>query len=974
MPSLSNKKTIKRSLQPHKSVIKIKQNTESILIIGIGASAGGLEAIEKFFTYIPTNINAAFVVITHLDPNYISIMPDLIKKYTDITVLPINDGIKIQPNTVYVTPSGTNIALKDDTLRFSKQKKPHSTNHPINFFFESLAKANKNNAIGIILSGAGSDGALGLKAIKSNGGFTIVQDPHTAEYNGMPQSAIDAGLVDATLPVEKIPERLIQYLYSKQLKDKSDPAEIKKIFSLLRLHTGHDFSSYKLNTLYRRIEKKMHAKGIKTLADYVTLLQNNPSHVKSLFKNLLIGVTRFFRDKKAFEILEKDILPNILNNKEDDYCIRVWIPGCSTGEEVYSIAIIIRECLDKLKLHYPVQIFGTDIDANALEKARAGVYSENISNEVSSARLKRFFIKENNTFKVKKEIRSMVIFAVQNLITDPPFTRIDLLCCRNVMIYFNAQLQKKIFPIFHYSLRPKGILFLGTAETTTGYDNLFRLIAKKWKIYERKNTVSGPNKFNFPSCQNMLERTHIDRVGENHWSNEKFDLTKSINKFLICHYASSSLIIDKKGTILHSHGRAARYISMRQKAKKDHKNFFDIVPLKSKNKLAIAVRNAISKNNVINYKLPIEEAKNLDKYLYLKIMPIRNEPLAPEIVFILFEIQASNSQKKSAKHDKISINRSNKKIIDMAEELQYTKENLQSTIEELQSSNEELQSTNEEIETSKEELQSLNEEFVSVNTELQNKIDQLSCVHDDMNNLFNSIDIAAVFLDNDFHIKKFTPKVTELIPLIQSDIGRSISHFASNIKYERLIDESREVLKSLTPKSIDVKARNNKFYLINILPYRTLANIIDGVIITFVDVTKIKETEKKLNKSNIALNNSLTFTQSIIDTIPEPMLVLNENLSIISANKAFTNFFHMTADEIDKKFIYKIGNKQWNNPVLRKKLEEVITKNTALDMFEFEGNFVNVGPKKLILNAMQIIQNELVTNTLLLIIREKPHG
>jgi two-component system CheB/CheR fusion protein len=943
-------------------------NKKELYVVGVGASAGGLDAIEQLLGSSPEDTGLAFVIITHLERSHSSILPELIRKKTHMIVTPIKEGMKVESNSVYVIPPNKNVFIKNGILHLVAQE--NHPNLPINFFFESLAEDKKENSIVVILSGSGSDGTLGLKNVKSEGGMVIVQDPLTAKFDGMPRSAIETGLPDFILPPEKIIDQILKCLKNEKFKENKLQPELQQIFMLLRTHTGHDFTHYKLNTIYRRIERQMHAHHVTHIKDYLKFLRTHPNEINALFKDLLIGVTRFFRDEEAFEILKNSILPKLLKNKSNDNSIRVWIPGCSSGEETYSIAIIIREHLEKLKSPYKVQIFGTDIDLKALEVARSGFYPDSIVNEISQERLKRFFTKEKNGFKIKKEIREMVVFGIQNIIKDPPFTKLDLICCRNLLIYFNTQLQKQLFPILHYSLKPKGILFLGTSESIGGYNKLFRLIVKKWKIFERKDAASYPYaKFDF----SLRSGIHMLAPSAENQVNKKPNIETTINHYLLDHFAPPCIIINKTGDILYQHKKMEKYL---KSVSKEAPNFYDIFSEKFQKKIATAIRKANRlKKLVLFNQISIKKTHSEIKLVNLKIKPILDQESVQGLFCIIFEdVHAADSIQISKSQPQGSIQ---KRHYELQEELQYTKENLQSTIEELQSSNEELQSTNEElqstneeIETSKEELQSLNEELVSVNTELQNKIDELASVNDDMTNLFNSTEIAAIFLDNDLHIKRFTPRAQRLIPIIKSDAGRSLQDFATNIKYENLILDAKEVLKNLIPKIIETRSKNNKYYRIRILPYRTLSNLIDGVIIIFDDITQDKEVSKKLNKLNTALNNTLNFTKSIFDTISQPMLVLNSDLKIFSVNRSFCQYFKLNSENILNKYFYSIERNAWDIPKLRTKLEDVIKKDLILNKFEIDIVFPTIGRKTLNLYGLRIFQDEKGTNSLLLVIEE----
>ena len=924
-------KTTSNKIIPVKAT---KQNVSSDkipAIVGIGASAGGLQAIEQLFAAMPTNTGIAFVIVTHLDPTHISIMPDIVKNYTDMRVVFAKDGMKVEPNVVYFNPPNNNLDIRDGILYLLEPNSSMHGNLPINFFLESLAEDRKDNAMAIILSGTGSDGTLGIKAIKCEGGSVLVQDPLTAKYDGMPQSAAHTGLADYILPLEKMPDALIKIYKHEELKEVKISADLQDVFKILRAHTGHDFASYKLNTIYRRIERQMHVNHVNTLAEYVEFLRIHPNAINALFKDFLIGVTRFFRDSEAFEALKHTVLPQLFKSKPEEYCIRIWIPGCATGEEVYSLAIIVREILDEMKLYYNVQIFGTDIDNNALEIARTGVYPATIATEVTQDRLKRFFIKEKNTYRVKKEIREMIVFGLQNIIKDPPFIKLDLICCRNLLIYFNAQLQKKLLPIFHFSLKQHGVLFLGTSEAIAGYDDLFRLMNQKWKIFERKDANAYPyGGFEFSAVPYTDTNKQINETILN---NAKTDLTASINHFLIDNYSPSCLIINNKGIIVYSHGKAERFVELASRKGVDV-NLLDIVAAKIKKKLATAIRKVhTSQRKIVFNDVHIEYSRGRSFMVNFKITPIVDNASMYGMLFIIVEDSISSKVIKTAREKYTSITRMGKRIIELEDELQYSKENLQTTIEELQSSNEELQSTNEElqstneeIETSKEELQSLNEELITVNSELQDKIDQLASINDDMNNLFDSTEVLAIFLDNDLSIKRFTSKVQNLVSLIPSDIGRSMRHFAINIKYDNIIPDAEEVLSTLIPKSFEVNDKDNLYYQVRVLPYRTLANSIDGVIITFNDINKYKKIEMELSQSNKELSDSLNFTRCILESMLLPILVVDENSNVIFVNQPFYKSYKLKPDEVIGKNLYSISNGMLDIPSLRKELNIFIKK------------------------------------------------
>ncbi|MDY6853215.1 MAG: CheR family methyltransferase [Thermodesulfobacteriota bacterium] len=715
----------------------------------MGASAGGLDAFERFFQNMPDNLGMGFVLVPHLDPLLASIMPELIQKSAKIEVSQISQGTIVKPNTVYIIPPNYNLAILQGTLQLMEPSKKSGLNLPIDFFLRSLAQDQGERAICVILSGMGSDGTLGLKAIKGEMGMSMVQSVDSAKYTSMPQSAIHTGLVDYILPPEKMPEQLIIYAQNKDQtrcpsrlpKDETRAQDaLQKIIILLQMQTGHDFSAYKKNTIFRRIERRMNLHQIKKIEDYVHFLQEGTIEIEDLFKELLICVTSFFRDKEAFKTLEKKALPLILQDKPKDYPVRVWIPGCSSGEEAYSIAIMLFECIEKYGSRTLIQIFATDIDENAIITARTGIYPANISIDIVEGRLNRFFISEDNTYRIKKEIRKMLIFAPQDIIKDPPFTRIDLICCRNVLIYLESEIQKKLLPLFHYSLNPGGILFLGSSETIGGFTHLFSPIDQKWKVFQRKGTASlAPEMVQFPATRSI----HKTRFAQEELF-VPFDITRFSKDSLLKHCVPPSVIINSTGDILYIHGRTGKYFE--PAPREARLNIYEMARKGLKEELPLMIHKAgsqktevIRKGIRVNYNGGTQSAN-------IAVRPVEESDYFSALFIIVFEDVSDESQNKSSGKENHPRKKADGRIEVLEVELQQAKENLQITIEEmetaneelnstneeLQSTNEELQSTNEELETSKEEQQPLNEELATVNAELQKKIEELTQSNNDM--------------------------------------------------------------------------------------------------------------------------------------------------------------------------------------------------------------------------------------------------
>lgn len=779
--------------------------------------------------------------------------------------------------------------------------------------------------------------------MREQGGLIIVQNATSARYDGMPKSAISTGLVDYILLPEKICPFILDYVahfYDNTivLAD-SVSDEINQILQLINTYTGHDFSLYKPNTIFRRIQKRLNILQINNLSYYIKYLRKTPGEIEVLFGELLINVTNFFRDPEAFEVLKKEITERISNNKISESGLRVWVPGCSTGEEAYSIAILLQECMDIVKHHFNVQIFGTDIDEDAIEIARSGIFSPSITNEISSERLDRFFIKEGDFYKINIDIRKMIIFAVQNLVKDPPFTKLDILSCRNLLIYLTSQLQKKVLPLFHYSLKPKGLLFLGTSETIGGAADLFTIIDRRWKIFERKGgTTSFHAVLDLPSSTQFSETSGTKIMEKIMYENEP-KLLQIVEQILLKKHTPACIVIDEKGSIMYIYGKTSRFLEFAPGEARLH--FLDMIRPELKTKVSLAIRNATTQQKEVVFKALQFKEDNEIKYINLKVRPILEaEAFQKKLLLIIFEEivtfnKASDSEEKLESKDELE-----KKITQLDQELKYTKESLQTTIEELETSNEELkssneelqsineelQSTNEEIETSKEELQSLNEELTTVNAELESRIEQLSSANDDIKNLLDNTEIATVFLDKDLCIKRFTPKATEIINLISSDVGRPISHIVSNLQYENLIEDSRSVLHTLEPKVTEVIDRSNHWYVVRIIPYRTVTNIIDGVVITFLNIHAQKKAENLLS----SLKNDLLVIQdihhSLLDRFNHPAMLLNQNKELIFANKKFLAKYKFKLSEIQQKPVADLKT-DWSKEKLNDLIDKLVTSN-----------------------------------------------
>ncbi|MDO8776356.1 MAG: chemotaxis protein CheB, partial [Burkholderiaceae bacterium] len=861
-------------------------------IVGLGASAGGLAAFEAFFAGMPadTDPGMAFVLVQHLAPDHKSILSDLIRRYTRMQVFEVEDGMAVHINCAYIIPPNRDMAFLNGTLQLLEPTAPRGHRLPIDFFFRSLAQDQHERAIGVVLSGTGSDGTLGVRAITGEGGMVMAQNPASTEFDGMPRSAIATGLVDYELAPARMAAQLIAYVshaFGKPARPASAPAPrtesaLKKIFILLRAQTGHDFSQYKPSTILRRIERRTAVHQIESIDGYVKYLQQTPAEVEALFRDLLIGVTSFFRDPEAFHALEKEVIPKLFDGKPAGALVRVWSTGCSTGEEAYSIAILLQEHMEALRTNFKLQVFATDLDSRAIATARGGLYPASIATDISPERLARFFTAEpdSSAYRIHKSIRDLLVFSEQDVIKDPPFSKLDLISCRNLLIYMGGALQKKIIPLFHYALNPGGILFLGTSETIGEFDDLFAVLDRKSKLYRRKadiHVVQRTALSRFIPSQAGLD-VALPRAVARTAGPAKQSLRELTEQALLQHLAPAGALVNAQGDILYLHGRTGMYLEMPE-GEAGISNILKMAreglrrDLKTTLHKAVTTKETVRAHNLrvktnghftlVNltvlmvtagtaalpeapvYLVILEEAPALSPEIAAPVGPRPAQPASPgadgpdtetdaRVAALQAELRAKEEYLQATN-----------------EELETSNEELKSSNEEMQSVNEELQSTNEELETSKEEMQSVNEELATVNTELQTKVVDLSRASNDMNNLLAGTGIGTVFVDHALRILRFTPAASSIINLILSDVGRPVGHIVPNlVGYGRLVADAQAVLDTLVPKEVDVQTTEGKWYTMRILPYRTLDNVIEGAVITFVEITEMVRTREALLKAN----------------------------------------------------------------------------------------------------------------------------
>ncbi len=899
-------------------------------IVGIGASAGGLAAFEAFFSGMPadTDPGMAFVLVQHLAPDHESILTDLIRRYTRMEVFEVEDGMVVQPNCAYIIPPNRDMAFLNGALQLLEPAAPHGQRLPIDFFFRSLAEDQRERAVCIVLSGTGSDGTQGVRAVKGGGGMAMAQTPGTTEFDGMPRSAIATGLVDYELPPAQMPAQLIAYAAQAfgrpprctTAAASGDLNALKKVFVLLRGQTGHDFSQYKPSTIRRRIERHMAVHQIKALEEYVRYLQQAPPEVETLFRDLLIGVTNFFRDTEAFRALEEKAIPRLLAARPAGAGIRVWVPGCSTGEEAYSIAILLAECREAMKQHCTVQVFATDIDSQAIAAARTGLYPASIAADVSPERLARFFTAEpgGGAYRIIKGIRDLLVFSEHDVIKDPPFSKVDLVSCRNMLIYMDGDLQKRIIPLFHYALNPSGMLFLGTSETVGEFIHLFATLDNKSKLYQRKQDPHGAQRAALGRVvpPNVATGAPLPRSGGKAPFPAKLPLRELAERALLEQAVPACALVNGRGDILYLHGRTGMYLEPAP-GEAGINNIVKMAREGLRHELATALHKAVGtketvrrpglrvKTNgdftAVNLTIrPVDAgpAVSPDTLLYLVILEDAPPPDPEAVRQAALQDPAAAAGSGAASDARIMTLtqelRAKEEYLQTAnEELETSNEELKSSNEEMQSVNEELQSANEELETSREELQSVNEELATVNAELQAKVVDLSRANNDMNNLRAGTGSATVIVDHQLRSLRFTPAATRIINLILGDVGRPVGHIVSNmVGYDGLAADVQAVLGTLAAKEVDVQTKEGGWYTLRIQPYRTLDNVIEGAVITFVDITGAKRAEQALRKANELLRLAV-----VVRDANDALTVQDLDGRILAWNPAARKMYGWTEDE-----------------------------------------------------------------------------
>jgi two-component system, chemotaxis family, CheB/CheR fusion protein len=953
-------------------------NTDALFpIVGIAASAGGLEAFTQLLRHLPTDTGMAFVLIQHLDPNHKSLLSEILAKTTPMPVSEVLDGVTVEPNQIYIIPPNTKMLLSAGVLQLTPREKIQGKYMPADAFFTSLAAERGRKAIGVVLSGGDGDGSLGLKAIKAAGGVTFAQCEDTAQFDSMPNTAVATGNVDFVLPPQKIAEELTNLSRNRSVSDSlllitgeklpQQEDALATIFVLLRSATGVDFSHYKPNTLERRIQRRMLLYKLERLEDYTQYLQENPSEVKALYNEILIHVTYFFRDAEAFQLLKERVFPTIAQSKSASLPIRIWVAGCSTGEEVYSLAISLLEFLSDQVTQPPIQIFATDISEMAIDKARSGIYADNQMVEVSPERRRRFFNAiEGGGYQINKAVRELCVFARQDLGSDPPFSNLDLVSCRNVLIYLDETLQKRILPIFHYSLNPTGFLLLGTSESTGNYSELFTLINRKYKIYAKRLTGNRPILSFVTSNYPMAKLDEPSPPNEN--PSDEFDLERKTDQLILNRYAPVGVVINDKMDVLQFRGEIDLYLKLAPG--KPSVNLFKMVRSGLLVELRATIYQAQRQKILVRKEGLRIEFGNQSRIVNLEVIPFQPGTGEELYFLVLFEEAPPTVSNLSSfnpeSHEPGDLERENirlkQELANANQERAATQEYLQAVIleqehinqdlkvanEEILSSNEELQSTNEELETAKEEIQATNEELNTTNEELRSRNTELHQVNNDLTNLLASINIPILMLTSDLRIRRFTPLAQRLFNFIPADAGRPLSDIRANLNIPNLELLILEVLDTLSIKELEVQTQEGHWYNLRIRPYRTIENQIDGVVLVLIDIDVLK-------RSAATLEQARNYAESIVETVQVPLIVLDADFRVNKANRSFYETFQVSPSETAQSLIFDLGNGQWNLPGLRPLLEDILANDINIQNLEVEHCFERIGQKTMLLNGWKIL-------------------
>ncbi len=950
----------------------------AIPVVGIGASAGGIEALSCLFDVMPADSGCAFVVVLHLDPNRESELAHVLGTHTAMPVVQVVDGMRLAADNVYVIAPDTDLRVGDGELHVSKPAQHRGQRHPVDVLFSSLAVDQRERAIAIVLSGTGTNGTEGLRDIRAEGGMSLVQSPESAKFDGMPRSAISADMADHILAPEEMPDTLLAFLnhgyvaaaVKSEAASPDGQATLDQLLELLRVRDGHDFRGYKHATLTRRVHRRLGLRNIETLDEYLDELRTNANEVTALVGDLMISVTGFFRDADAWEVLGKRVIAPMIAERETGSSIRVWVPACSTGEEAYSLAMLMTEHAEAGVKLFDLKIFATDAQEANLRRAREGIYPAAAMADFSAPRLARFFEKLDGSYQVSKELRDMVVFAPHNVLRDPPFSRLYLVSCRNFLIYLETDAQQKIIALCHFALRQGGYLFLGNAETIGRHEDLFETVSKKCRIYRRLGSTRH-DLIEYPPPRDQSETRNWEKASPP-GPEPTASAAEMARRALLEHFAPASVLIDNRGRVLYFHGMTGDYLG--NPPGEPTRDLLTMARDGLAVQLRAAIREASHGNKSVTVNARIRASKG-DRPVAMTVMPL---PASPQGGFLLVSFAPvaplPDSSPVPIREDATDVSTSEHAL---REELRATRAELQSTIknqettneelkaanEEAISMNEELQSINEELQTSKEELQSFNEELNTVNSQLQHKIGELESMTDDLNNLLAGSETPILFLDEKFRIRWFAPATRELFDFVASDIGRPIAHLARKFEDESLLQDVETVLKKLSPIEVEVASSAGRWYVRRVLPYRTQDNRIAGVVVTFIDITDRKRAADEIDDARI-------FAETIVRTVQHPLLVLDSDLHVRTANTAFRELFAVFNEEPKGKLIFDLGTGEWKDPPLRGLLEKVLSEDEEIHNFEFEQDFHSTGRRSMVLTATKLSQEGGLKGLILLAIED----
>jgi two-component system CheB/CheR fusion protein len=944
-------------------------------VVGVGASAGGLEAFGEFLKAMPPDSGMAFVFILHLAPDRHSLVAEVLARHTKMDVVEVDDGMEVAPDHVYVIRPAHVLTIKEGHLHLGPRLDgPRAANRPVDDFFKSLAQEQRERAVAIIMSGMGSNGAAGAQAIKAVGGLCIAQDPESAQFPSMPRHLIDAGYADFITRPTEMPEVILQYTThpyttgdreaDAQIILQREQQHVREIMAVLRTRMKQDFSGYKKPTVLRRIQRRMGLARITEIGDYAKLLRQSASEVSALADDLLIHVTGFFRDPEAWETLRERVIVPLIAARENESSVRCWVTACSSGEEAYSLAMLLVEETERTDKHLDIKVFATDMADRTLANARNGIYPGGIEADVAPDRLGRFFEKEDATYRVRQDLRECVVFAPQNLLQDPPFSRLDIASCRNLLIYLEPEVQQRVLSLLHFGLREGGMLFLGNSETLGGSDELFEPLDKKARIFRRVGpTRHGMVDFPLPHALRGVRGAGGNGGGDIATILERLPgfrptFAQLTQRTLLDHHLPASVLVDRDNRIMYFQGNTRPFLE--QPSGEPTRDLMALAREGVRGVVRVALHRAAAQNGTARADDGwIETEPGHRSHLSVTASPVLDKTTGDYFV-VSFELRGDiasvGDNSLSGDSDRTiadDLRRMRDELQSTVEELQTSNEELKASHEEVVSINEELQSSNEELETSKEEMQSLNEELTTVNTQLQAKMEEHQATNNDLTSLLTSTDIAVLFLDRAFRIRRFTPAVRELMELIAADVGRPLSDLHRKFDDPNLVEEACSVLERLVPVEREVTLDGGQWFLRRITPYRTADNRIDGVVISFLDITQRKHAALEVLRAR-------EYAESIVETVHEPLLVLHTDLTIKSANEAFYRHFNVKAGGTVGRKIYDLGNGQWDILGLRTALEQVLPHNHVFENFEVIHEFQNLGPRVMKLNGRQLNHDQLI--------------